>query len=401
MASDDEPEFPEPIPKEVQAIGVILLTETDWMADANFFDKTDFPHLKFRKLAVSQIARDVDDAPLIAHACLNIAAKMRGISADTYAVRGFRQEYREIISKLEGRVLSGLEFKTRSITPFFFLNYFYPMFEKIGGFKRRSINEIIIQAQGENYFVRFKPSEIAFSSLLAATSLLYPSKLPRIARPSGMRFCDKKLVDLCNEKNIQIKSATESENDSSLSATVTISQGQSEEAAPKTETESDQQRPGKDVVETSEEVKEDETESENQRQAKGRAAVDAEKLKEKVVVDPFAEREAPKRLMNFLLQWKIGNPILERCLIDEPSGSTSQPVAMQPVAEQPAAEQPVAEQPVAEQPVAMRRVGGEDVPQNSGCACKCHVALVHFIRLRSRKWLWALYCSIYSGSSLR
>lgn len=52
---------------------------------------------------------------------------------------------------MELSILSGLNWRMLPITPFYFLDHYYPTFSEIGGFKRRSINEIIVQSQGGIY----------------------------------------------------------------------------------------------------------------------------------------------------------------------------------------------------------------------------------------------------------
>lgn len=53
----------------------------------------------------------------------------------------------DTIVKGELFILNGLQWEMCSITPFCFVDYYYPNFEVFGGFKRQSINEIIIQSQ--------------------------------------------------------------------------------------------------------------------------------------------------------------------------------------------------------------------------------------------------------------
>lgn len=53
-----------------------------------------------------------------------------------------------MVMRMELLILQELQWAMRSVTAFCFLNHYYPYFKKFCGFKRRSINEIIVQAQG-------------------------------------------------------------------------------------------------------------------------------------------------------------------------------------------------------------------------------------------------------------
>ncbi|CAL0310116.1 unnamed protein product [Lupinus luteus] len=87
---------------------------------------------------------EIDQVPLVAIACLTIAAKIREFS-DDFDLKDFDPD---TIREVELRIHNKLEGLTKPVTPFCFLDHFYPTFERIGGFKRRCINEIIVQAKG-------------------------------------------------------------------------------------------------------------------------------------------------------------------------------------------------------------------------------------------------------------
>jgi hypothetical protein len=50
--------------------------------------------------------------------------------------------------RMEFKILHELRWKIRPVTPFTYLNFYYRYFKQFGGYKRRCINEIIVQAQG-------------------------------------------------------------------------------------------------------------------------------------------------------------------------------------------------------------------------------------------------------------
>ncbi|MCI03170.1 cyclin-D1-1 [Trifolium medium] len=60
--------------------------------------------------------------------------------------------------------------KLHPVTAFWFLNHYYAHFKPLG-LKRHSINEILVQAQGEHTFVDFMPPDIAFSACVAAATI--------------------------------------------------------------------------------------------------------------------------------------------------------------------------------------------------------------------------------------
>ncbi|KAK7244433.1 hypothetical protein RIF29_39255 [Crotalaria pallida] len=378
MASE-EPEFN---PPDMETINEYLATESYYMPTKKFY--SDSTNLKIRKLAVSVIAKywtvdidafvpylamnyfdnyisildpdepyfyyDIEKVRLIAITCLVMATKMREFSHDSYVAHIFEDFKREVVAETAVLIDKKLEFFMKPVTPFSFLDFYYfPSFVNIGGFKRRCINEIIVQAQGENDFVKYnyKSSDIAFSSFLAATRIAYPSIDVGLFRsPAGVTRCDEKLYELCNEKGIKIERA------SSSSATVGIKiGGQPEEAAAaKTETESHQQRPGKAVAETaSTEIEAAMTESYRKRQAKGKAVAETSTEIEPAVTESYRKRQAkgkavarteieeegskvaekkdeeecvsektaPKRLMDFKILWPTDDPFVEKEPIDE------------------------------------------------------------------------------------
>ncbi|KAE9590664.1 hypothetical protein Lal_00023152 [Lupinus albus] len=230
---DFETEFPMPNLREREALRRYFETESDFMPEKDFY--TDPSNINIRKLAVSTIAthwKDTDmdafipflainyfdrfvsrnqvldaEIGLVTICCLTIAAKMR---TKSFSVSYFLEDRSVVfteakIRKMELHILDSLGWRMRPVTPFTFLDYFNPTFGRIGGFRRRSINEIIVQAQGEDDFIEYKPSQIAYSSFLAATHILYPLKFPSIHKPREQTNCYLGLIDLCRNKDIEIE----------------------------------------------------------------------------------------------------------------------------------------------------------------------------------------------------
>ncbi|CAJ2659925.1 uncharacterized protein LOC123895238 [Trifolium pratense] len=121
-----------------------------------------------------------------------------------------------MIMRVQLRVLDVLNWELPPVTAFCFLKHYYPYFKQSSGFKRRCINEIIVQAQGGHTFLQYKPYQIALSAFLAATKIAYPPKYYRIANPSNfhkiddqeqLNECLNQMIDLCIRTNIQIEPA--------------------------------------------------------------------------------------------------------------------------------------------------------------------------------------------------
>ncbi|KEH18194.1 tyrosine kinase [Medicago truncatula] len=152
-----------------------------------------------------------------------------------------------MVMRMELLILQELQLPMRSVTAFCFLNYYYPYFKKFCGFKRHSINEIIVQAQGEHAFAHCMPSHIAISAFLAAVKTQYPSKYSEIAKDitskiglqGQVKECVKKMVDLCNRLNIQIES-TESGTRSTSSKVTAVPEEEIKEAGTSEEDEDEE-----------------------------------------------------------------------------------------------------------------------------------------------------------------
>ncbi|CAJ1957054.1 unnamed protein product [Sphenostylis stenocarpa] len=180
---DSDNEFPQPSYREREAIRDYLQIEYEFMPPLEFYANPF--NVQYRRHAVSTMVRlsqgeDVDayipylamnyfdrfvsmnplaelrgfslhdKVRLVAICCFTLSAKMR---TTHFLPRQFQMN-REVnfnsekIMQTEFCILNGLNWRMRSITPFHFLDHYYPTFRMIGGFKRRSINEIIVQSQG-------------------------------------------------------------------------------------------------------------------------------------------------------------------------------------------------------------------------------------------------------------
>ncbi|CAJ2659927.1 unnamed protein product [Trifolium pratense] len=95
--------------------------------------------------------------------------------------------------------------KMTPVTAFWFLDHYYDHF-KLLGVERRSVNEIVVQAQGDHTFVGFKPTDIAFSACVAAATIAL-KELPKDIKnmiSNEVQEIVNKMVDLCNNMNILI-----------------------------------------------------------------------------------------------------------------------------------------------------------------------------------------------------
>ncbi|EXC12076.1 Putative cyclin-D6-1 [Morus notabilis] len=117
---------------------------------------------------------------------------------------------------MELSIVKGLDWHLRSVTALSFVRFFTPVFDSTYGFRHRTINEIIIQSQNDFKMSRFRPSVIAASALLAASSFLYPEQfvsfVEKIAsqiifKELEVLICMERLIDMCKDLRIQIESA--------------------------------------------------------------------------------------------------------------------------------------------------------------------------------------------------
>ncbi|PNY13930.1 cyclin-D1-1 [Trifolium pratense] len=197
---DSEPEFP--VLSRMEIVRKYFNTES-------LLKRSEIHH---RKNAVSIIANDMEGGNatekirLITIACLIMSAKMKmhnfsfdQLSANLLVrVNLLGKPTKDMnvritlpmIMRVQLRILDVLNWELPPVTAFCFLKHYYPYFKQFSGFKRRCINEIIVQAQGGHTFLQYKPYQIAFSAFLAATKIAYPPKYYRIANPSNFHKID-------------------------------------------------------------------------------------------------------------------------------------------------------------------------------------------------------------------
>ncbi|KAK7244437.1 hypothetical protein RIF29_39259 [Crotalaria pallida] len=275
----------------LQTMDMCFEFESNFMAADGFYSDPD--NLIIRKLAISIIAThwktDID--AFVPYLAMNYFDRFVSQSEKQYSLETDINEdfYSDKINGIMYQIWDGLNGEKLSVTPFSFVDhYYYPTFANIGGFKRRCINEIIVQAQGEDYFIKYKPSEIALSSFLAAchfSDIDIPDELEIVKEK--LVHCVLKLVDLCIKKNIKI------ETDYPSSATLEIPQG----------------NPGQQIPAMHNQMIADIelSESEKKRRAKGKAVmVGPEPIIESVNEETnkgLFTSEAPKTQVNFYLLW--------------------------------------------------------------------------------------------------
>ncbi|OIV92386.1 hypothetical protein TanjilG_09984 [Lupinus angustifolius] len=193
-----------PTRREREALHRYFEFESDFMPKKDFY--TNHANIIIRKFAVSTIAtnwRNTDMDAFIPYLAMNYFDRF--VSRNPFLEDRSIAFTRDTIRKMELHILDSLGWRMRPITPFSFLDYFYPTFGRIGGFKRRSINEIIVQALGDDDFIEYKPSQIAQSSFLAATNIAYPLKFPSTHKPEELTNCYQAMIELCQNKDIKIE----------------------------------------------------------------------------------------------------------------------------------------------------------------------------------------------------
>ncbi|XP_058073132.1 putative cyclin-D6-1 [Magnolia sinica] len=143
---------------------------------------------------------------LLSISCISLALKMKKIA---FSVTDFQGEEGFIfdtgtIRRMELLILSALQWRMRSITPFAFLGFFLSFFERNDpplkeALKARAV-EIVFKAQNEIKILEYKPSIIAASALLSASHELSPLQFPsfRKAISSSVYINKEKLLDCYN-----------------------------------------------------------------------------------------------------------------------------------------------------------------------------------------------------------
>ncbi|CAJ2659928.1 unnamed protein product [Trifolium pratense] len=181
----------------------------------NYFDRF-FSMTKTFKKDVEGCNNDTEKVRLIAISCLSISVKIR---MKHFSVEQFLRDNNlmitpQMIMKMEFNILHEIRWTIRPVTPFTYLNFYYRYFKRFGGYSRRCINEIIVQAQGDHTFVHYPPTMIASTAFLAASRIAYPSKYNNIAHPEALARlgpkaqvlqCAKKILKLCRRMKIRVE----------------------------------------------------------------------------------------------------------------------------------------------------------------------------------------------------
>ncbi|KAL8467860.1 hypothetical protein ACS0TY_031199 [Phlomoides rotata] len=188
------------------AVPSLFVVESDHMPSLPSFDSSDLrfsirrtalslvSHVKFSYnldpflvyLSVNYVDRFLskqeilDKRPWIAHvlviASLSVAAKMRNADLSVSLSVLQREEGFEFdaqsVHRMETILLSTLQWRMRSITPFSFLQYFLTLLEiedsSLSQSLKHRASNIIFNVQHDLKILKFKPSIIAASSLLCA-----------------------------------------------------------------------------------------------------------------------------------------------------------------------------------------------------------------------------------------
>ncbi|XP_057470528.1 putative cyclin-D6-1 [Actinidia eriantha] len=144
-------------------------------------------------------------ARLLAISCLSLAAKMKNTDlsiSDLQRDEGFICDSQSI-RRMELLILTTLNWKMRSITPFSFLYFFLSLFDfedppLIQGLRDRA-SEIIFRSHYEIKILEYKPSIIAASALLCASQELFPLQFPGFrAAMASCEYVDKEKLLNCS-----------------------------------------------------------------------------------------------------------------------------------------------------------------------------------------------------------
>ncbi|PNX97414.1 cyclin-D1-1, partial [Trifolium pratense] len=362
---DYEPPYPSTT-KDMETIRYYFDNETLFMATRNFF--TNDLNILYRMHAVSLIATvskkddpdayvpylamnyfdrficrcdmrhvegqtDTEKIRLIAISCFTLSAKMR---TESFSVEQFLIDLNSdmnlnithrSVMRMESLIQKKLDGKMKSVTAFCFLNHYYAYFKPLGGFKRRSINEIIVEAQGLFTFVDFMPSEIALAALAAAATIAYPKK--KIAKDirrmmsSQVEECRRMMVNIGNSMKIKFDTSGSSEDIEEEDGTALIDKRRQDMG--KTETSQLQIKEKPEELFDKKDVAAEETDAEKRSLVKGKGkgkAVEKVKEPQKQMEGSISEIE-PKKFMNFELNWETDVPSLEVGIGHPPPGEST------------------------------------------------------------------------------
>ncbi|XP_057488421.1 putative cyclin-D6-1 isoform X2 [Actinidia eriantha] len=174
---------------QFDTIPALFANESDHMPSHYFshgLKSNDF-RISVRREAISLIFKNEGSSwitRLLAISCLSLAAKMKntGLSiSDLQRDEGFVCDSKSI-RRMELLILTTLNWKMRSITPFSFFYFFISLFDLedpplIQSLRDRA-SEILFRSHYEIKILEYKPSIIAASALLCASQELFPLQFP-------------------------------------------------------------------------------------------------------------------------------------------------------------------------------------------------------------------------------
>ncbi|CAJ2662882.1 unnamed protein product [Trifolium pratense] len=322
---DYEPPYPSTT-KDMETMKYYFDNETLFMATRNFF--TNDLNILYRLHAVSVIAtvskKDDPDA-YVPYLAMNYFDRFI-CRCDMRSDMNLNITHGSVM-RMESLIQKKLDGKMKSVTAFCFLNHYYAYFKPLGGFKRRSINEIIVEAQGLFTFVDFMPSEIALAALAAAATIAYPKK--KIAKDirrmmsSQVEECTKMMVNIGNSMKIKFDTSGSSEDIEEEDGTALIDKRRQDMG--KTETSQLQIKEKPEELFDKKDVAAEETDAEKRSLVKGKGkgkAVEKVKEPQKQMEGSISEIE-PKKFMNFELNWETDVPSLEVGIGHPPPGEST------------------------------------------------------------------------------
>ncbi|KAI8009072.1 putative cyclin-D6-1 [Camellia lanceoleosa] len=143
----------------------------------NYFDR----FISMHKLPEVISSNKEENAILLVICCLTIAWKMRirSFNVELFLTERNLQFNRNQVKEMELHILNSLRWRMRSLTPICFVGYFIPLLRlprSSQQLNRRPVYQIIVRAQADIGFTQFKPSIIAASAILTASSKLFPAQ---------------------------------------------------------------------------------------------------------------------------------------------------------------------------------------------------------------------------------
>ncbi|XP_060973156.1 uncharacterized protein LOC133038819 [Cannabis sativa] len=162
------------------------------------------------------------DLELLALCCLTLAWKMRDPS---FFLTEYLDEHPEINVVTHGQILTmelyivkGIDWHLRPVTPLCYVPHLEGKLNTIYGFRRSTINQIIIQSERSVRVRLCRPSVVAASAFLAASSFLYPSQFSGFVNQMSsdtfyglfqedIEACTNAMIDVCKELKLWIESA--------------------------------------------------------------------------------------------------------------------------------------------------------------------------------------------------